>query len=128
MRFRVKVNIPTDEILRSRGLGSSNEANVFLANEVLRLSDPYTPFQQGTLKAGQVNPGSPTTIEYNTPYAHYQWTGLAMGGRAPKHYTGKSLTYSGGPMRGKEWTKRMMADRGDEVVKSLAIYVGGKPK
>lgn len=128
MRFRVKVNIQTDEILRSRGLGSSHDAERYLASEVLRLSDPYTPFQQGTLKAGQVNPGSPTTIEYNTPYAHYQWAGMAMGGRAPKHYTGKSLTYSGGPMRGKEWTKRMMADRGAEVVKSLAVYVGGKPK
>ena len=126
--MRVRVNIPIDAILASRGLGSSNGANVFLANEVLRLSDPYTPFQQGALKAGQINPGSPTTIEYNTPYAHYQWAGMAMGGRAPKHYTGKSLTYSGGPMRGKEWTKRMMADRGDEVVKSLAVYVGGKPK
>lgn len=128
MKINVKVNIPTEEILRSRGLGSSHEAERYLANEVLRLSDPYTPFQQGALKAGRINSGNPTTIEYNTPYAHYQWAGKAMGGRAPKHYTGKGLTYSGGPMRGKEWTKRMMADRGAEVVKSLAVYVGGKPK
>ena len=51
-----------------------------------------------------------------------------MAGRAPKHYTGKPLTYHGAPMRGREWDKRMLADRRDDLVQSVAGYVGGKPK
>lgn len=130
MSFKVTVDLrdfDPQKILNSRGLGGDHAANTFLANEVKRLSEPYVPMQQGTLSHGQVQGGAPATIKYNTPYAHYQWTGLAMGGRAPKHYTGGALSYHGGPMRGKEWTQRMMADRGPEVVKSFANYVGGKP-
>ena len=38
--MRVKTNISPAAILRSRGLGDSDRARVFLANEVARLSDP----------------------------------------------------------------------------------------
>lgn len=31
-------------------------------------------------------------------------------------------------MRGPEWDKRMMADRGDEVTDAVAEFVGGKRK
>ena len=41
---------------------------------------------------------------------------------------GRALSYNGAPMRGRDWDKRMMADRGDEVVKAVASYVGGKAK
>lgn len=129
MNIAIKVDIPVDAILQKRGLGRSNEALLFLANEVKRLSDPYTPFQSGALKSsGAVSAnGSAAQIKYNTPYAHYQWAGKAMGGRAPKHYTGASLQYHGGGMRGKEWTKRMMADRKSEVIHSFARKIGGRP-
>ncbi len=45
-----------------------------------------------------------------------------------KRYTGQAIQYSGGGTRGKEWDKRMMADRGDEVVKAVAKHVGGRAK
>lgn len=127
MKISVKVDIDTAKILQSRGLGGDHSANKFIANEVKRLSDPYTPFRQGDLMAATIQPGAPARLEYDTPYAHYQWTGLVMGGRAPRHYTGAALTYYGGGMRGPRWTERAMADRGPDVVRSLANYVGGKP-
>lgn len=127
MRFTVKVDIPVADILAERGLGASDAAEKFLASEVLRFSEPYTPMQQGTLSHGDIGGGHPTTITHNTPYAHYQWTGLVMAGRAPKHYTGAALTYSGGGMRGEKWTERMKADRMDDLTASLAAYVGGHP-
>lgn len=68
---------------------------------------------------------------YPGPYAHYQYKGEVMAGRAPKHYTGRPIQYTEGnksPMRGKEWDKRMMADRGNEVIDDLAKFVGGKRK
>lgn len=125
---KVKADVNAVRILASRGLGPPKETEKFLASEVLRLSDPYTPMQGGTLKSGQIATEGKTTITYNAPYAHYQWHGMVMGGSAPKHYTGAALTYHGGPMRGKEWTKRMMADRKGDLVRSVAKKVGGKPK
>lgn len=125
MNISVEVNIDAAQILYSRGLGSSNAAQEFLAETVERLSRPYVPLQSGTLSgSGQV---SADEIKYPGPYAHYQYTGLVMGGRAPKHYTGAALQYHGGGMRGKEWDKRMMADRKGEVEQAVADFVGGEP-
>lgn len=124
--MNVKANIDAAKILRERGLGDSKEATRFLASEVERMCRPYVPFESGDLQNGaKVTDDS---VIYNTPYAHYQYYGEVMAGRAPKHYTGVPLTYHGGGMRGKEWDKRMMADRGDEVRQSFANYVGGKAK
>lgn len=127
MRITVKVDVNTQKILDSRGLGGDHAVNKFIANEVKRLSDPYTPFRQGALMAATIQPGAPARLEYDTPYAHYQWEGLVMGGRAPRHYTGAALTYHGGGMRGPRWTERMMADRSDDLTRSVANYVGGRP-
>lgn len=127
MSVKVNVSIVPKKILADRGLGKSDAANLFLANEVKRLSDPYVPMQQGILKSAQVKGGSPATLVYSTPYAHYQWVGKAMGGRAPKHYTGKELTYHG-RMRGKRWVNRMLSDKGGELGRSFAQHIGGKAK
>ena len=45
-------------------------------------------------------------------------------GKAPKKYTGRELTYHGGPMRGKEWIPRMLADKSDEIASDLKTYIG----
>ena len=121
MNLDIQVNIQAAEILARRGLGSSKAAQHHLASEVERLSQPYVPMQQGLLQnSAQVNDDS---ITYTGPHSHYQYTGEAMAGRAPKHYTGKPLTYHGAPMRGKEWDKRMMADHSGEVEESLKNFI-----
>lgn len=123
-----KVNISPAAILKARGLGDSSDARRRLANTVKRFCDPYVPMEQGDLKdnAQIINDGR--GVLYNQPYAHYQYVGEVMEGRAPKQYTGRDIDYHGAPMRGKQWDKRMMADRGDEVVDDLAKFVGGKRK
>lgn len=134
----VKINVNPLAILNSRGLGSSTKAKRHMASTVARLSEPYTPMSAGS-GAHMVNDrkvitaveGSAVALFYSGPYAHYQYKGEVMAGRAPKHYTGRPIKYTDGdksPMRGKEWDKRMMADRGDEVVDDLAKFVGGKRK
>lgn len=143
----VKINVNSLAILNSRGLGSSTRARKHLASTVGRLCDPYVPMSAGSgahmknqrqvVKAE--NSGAVVLI-YDGPYAHYQYKGEVMGpnytngkgrfwsGKAPKYYTGRAIQYHGAPMRGKEWDKRMMADRGDEVIDDLAKFVGGKRK
>ena len=128
MKVNVTSNINAAQILRSRGLGTNNDTRLILASEIVRLSDPYVPMQQGTLKNTVQIAADGSEIVCNQPYAHYQYYGEVMAGRAPKHYTGRAIRYHGAPLRGKEWDKRMMIDRGREVAEAVAKRVGGKAK
>lgn len=51
------------------------------------------------------------SIEYVTPYARRQY-----------------YEHKGDGLRGREWDKRMWADRGQEITQSVADYIGGKAK
>lgn len=131
--MKIKVNVDASAILRKRGLGDGAKAKKYLAATVKRLCDPYVPMSDGDgahmKNLTEINEsGGTVELRYPGPYAHYQYRGEVMAGRAPKHYTGRAIDYTDGPMRGKEWDKRMMADHGDEVVDALADFVGGKRK
>lgn len=124
MRVRVDINIDKNKILVSHGLGKSKVVQKMLASDVKRLSDPYVAMQQGDLKNRTTIAADGSELVYVQPYAHYQFYGKVMGGRAPKHYTGDSLTYNGAPMRGAQWTTRMLADKRDELEKNVKEYIG----
>lgn len=115
-----KTNINYAKILKKRGLGSDNRARIFLANEVARLSDPYVPMRSSALKNTRVIAPDGRQIRYIQPYAKIQYRGMTA--------SGKPFRYNGAPMRGREWDKRMMADHGKDVERSMAKFVGGKPK
>lgn len=126
--MKVKVEFDAQKILASRGLGGVHKVQKYLASEVKRLSDPYVPMQQGDLKNRAQIASNGSYIVYNQPYAHYQYHGKVMAGRAPKKYTGDDLTYNGAPMRGARWTERMLADKSNELEKNVEAYIarGGK--
>lgn len=119
----VKINIPTAEILKNHGLGGSNKVRKYMASQVKRLCDPYVPMQQGLLKNTANIAGDGSYIVYTQPYAHYQYYGEAMAGRAPKEYTGNALNYHGAPMRGKQWDKRMLADKAGDLERSIEAFI-----
>lgn len=126
MRVSVKVDINTRKILESRGLGASNKVQKYLASEVVRLSDPYVPMSSGSgahMKNQSQIASDGSQIVYPAPYAHYQYYGEVMAGRAPKHYTGRKLTYNGAPMRGARWTERMLADKRTEIENNVENYI-----
>lgn len=126
--MRVDVSINTAAILKKRGLGGDSAARRHLATTVRRLSDPYVPMHQGTLKNTAQIDADAKAIIYGQPYARYQYYGKLMVGRAPKRLTNIDLDHHGAPMRGPHWDKRMMEARGDEVIDDLARFVGGKRK
>lgn len=109
--------------MAAHGMGSSSKAQKFLASEVVRQSDPYVPMQQGMLKNQRTIAGDGSQIVYTQPYAHYQYYGQVMAGRAPKEYTGDELTYNGAPMRGARWTERMLADKRNEIENNVEAYI-----
>lgn len=124
--MKIKVDFDAKQILASRGLGATKKVQKHLASEVVRLSDKYVPMQSGSgahMKNQVQIAGDGSYIVYPGPYAHYQWYGEVMAGRAPKHYTGKKLTYNGAPMRGARWTERMMIDRRDDVEKGVEAFI-----
>lgn len=109
MSVRVKLTMsPTQEILLKRGLNKGGNVQRFFTHEVRRLSDPYVPMKSGMMKNSAIE--NVDNIVY------------------PQVYSKKQYMHNGGRgLRGKLWDQRMWADRGDEIVKSVAAYAVGKP-
>lgn len=125
MKVSVKIDFDTKKIMAAHGLGASKKVQKYIASEVKRLSDPYVPMQQGALKNQSTIAPDGSAIVYTQPYAHYQYYGKVMAGRAPKKYTGDDLTYSGGGNRGARWTERMLADKKAEIESNVKKFIGG---
>ncbi len=112
---------------RSNWNGRYNAAQMYVDSEVLRLSDPYVPFQSGMMKlSGQLGTviGSGLVV-YNAPYAKYQYYGYVMAGRAPKQLTDRLISYHGAPKRGKLWFERMKADHKESIIAGARRRAGG---
>lgn len=132
MNIKIKnIDIDPAKIRESRGLGNSHAAQIKIATQFVRLADPYVPKSAGAaphMKSQYKIAPDGSYVKYPGPYAHYQYVGLVMVGPAPKVYTNRPLKYHEGPTRGKEWDKRMMADKKSDLIKAAAAAVGGKPK
>lgn len=111
---------PTDRILLKRNLDKNGKGQKFFTHEVRRHCDPYVPMRSGILKNTSVE--RVRYIEYIQPYARRQYYENAG---ARKQGTTKHNTQH---LRGKMWDRRMWADRGKEIVRSVANYCGGKAK
>ena len=91
--MRVKVRLdPASAILAQRKLGKGGQAQRYMVSEVRRKTDPYVPLLNGPLKNTAVE--HENSIEYVTPYARRQY-----------------YEHKGDGLRGREWDKRMWADR-----------------
>ncbi len=104
-----------------------SQAQMFVDTEVLRLSSPYLPFQQGILEKSGVlgtKVGSGEVI-WNVPYARYLYYGKVMVGRAPKLLTNTNLKFHGAPKRGAFWFERMKSENGKQILKGAAVIAGG---
>lgn len=116
MATKVTINIdPAEKILLKRKLNNNGQAQLFFTNEVARLSEPYIPFQGGDLKNKKTI--SKNKITYNMPYAKKQYFTNAG--------AGKEGTAKGG-LRGKFWVKRCWGDKGKDICRSVAQFVGGR--
>ena len=111
MGTNIKLKIdPADKILLKRNLNRNGKGQQFFTHEVRRLSTPYVPFRSGFLAEDSVTETA-TTITHNAPYASKQY-----------------YEHKGNGLRGSHWTERMWADRGKEIIQSVAAYCGGKTK
>lgn len=124
MSTTVKIQLnSTEQILQARNLETGGEAQRLMTNEIFKVADSYVPLDGHIL--GTTVTLEADSITYNSPYARYQWYGVAMEGN-PRTPTNRPLNYAGAPMRGREWVKRAWIDRGQEITQKIANKVGGK--
>ena len=103
---RVKVDFNIKGMLDDVGLAPGGRVQTMLNNEILRISDPFAPFDIGTLKnSGTIEPGN-MAISYNTPYAKRMWYG-------------DNFNFQGAPIRGSRWVERAWAIDGNEVISNI---------
>lgn len=99
------------------------EANQLFTNLVKEKSDPYVPFLTGNLK------GTVVTEVNKITYSATKGSGSSYAKK--QYYTNKGIGKQGvnvGGKRGPHWDKRMWANDGKEIVKSVADFIGGKVK
>lgn len=90
------------------------KAQIFVDNEVLRLSEPFTPLRTGTLiKTGTMgtDPGSGEVI-WIAPYSRSQY------------YSARKPGSKTGPDRGPFWFERMKARHGKKIVEGARRLAG----
>lgn len=117
----------TDKIFKRIGLNEGGIIQKFVDSEVLRLCDPYLPFQTGTLRnqgilGTVVGSGEVAWVSVKARYLYY---GKVMVGPPPKTVTNIDLKYNGAPMRGSFWFERMKADRGQEIIEGAQKLLNG---
>jgi len=99
----------------SKRSASLADAQKFIDSETLRGCQPYIPLLTGTLiKSGilatVIGSGS---VEWNTPYARYQY------------YLPRPVGTETGPLRGPSWFERWKTDHVSEVIAGANKIVGG---
>lgn len=124
-----------NKVIADHGLAPGGEVQKFFSNELLRISDPYTPFKSGvTADTAYVSPDG-TSINYVTPYSQYIWHGKLMVDpvtkkgafysptygfwsrpKVQKELTDKDLKYQGAPLRGPKWVERAYIDNKDAII------------
>ena len=129
----------TQVLLAARNLEVGGVVQRYIDSEVLRLSDPYLPFQSSS--AGLKDAGLDGTtvgsgeVRWNGPYARYLYYGklmLSPSGSSwakhgeKKHLTDKDLNFHGAPKRGSFWFERMKTVHQKNILKGAAKIAGGR--
>lgn len=121
---KITVNLePMQKIKLRHMLDEGGKGQKFFTHQVRRMCDPYVPLDKGPLK--NTAEEHDTYIEYVQPYAaknYYENAGRGTQG------TTKHNSHNVHCLRGRLWDKRMMADHGNEVIDSVANYLGGRAK
>ena len=108
LKIKTKLELklkPVREILETHGMNPGGRAQRVIDSEVLRLDDPYVPFDTGNLRQSGIRGthlGSGEVV-YNAVYAVNQY-----------YITLDTRSYD--PMRGAHWFERMKADHRGEIL------------
>ena len=112
-----KVMLPTRKIVKKLGLEPNGPVQAFFTDTCYRYMDKYVPMDEGNLRT--IVSIETSSITYEMPYARYQYYGIREDGtHKVKHYTT--------PGTSSYWDKRMWSAEGNDVIKEVQRFVGGK--
>lgn len=112
----IRIEMNTEQILRSRGLNENGQAQILFTKECAKAMNNYVPFLTGRLKDMSVEINT-NNVTYNAPYAAKQYYTNGGAGRQGE---------SAGGLRGKLWDKRMWSQQGNQILNTVANFVGGR--
>ena len=108
---------PASVIEARLGIQNGGPVHAFFTQTCYKAMDKYVPYDTGNLRT--IVDVSTDKITYKSPYARYQYYGVREDGtHQVSHYT----TSGTGPY----WDKRMWSAEGQDVVRQVQNYVGGK--
>lgn len=122
---------PTSSIKVALGIQENGPVHRYFQNLCYRYMDKYVPRDEGNLRRN-VDLSNPNYIIYNSPYAHYIYTGIlyvdpitgsswAKKG-VKKIPTGIPLRYHT-PGTGKYWDKTMWSAEGKDIIAKVEKYI-----
>lgn len=125
---------PVNQIIEEKTKGDAGL--LFLANEAKRLMDPYVPANNLVLAQNvrTYTEGNMGIVEYNSPYAHYQWqgvlyvssiTGSAWSKGEYKVPTSRSLQYSRfrHPLATSHWDEAMKTAKMGDLLNAYQMFI-----
>ena len=100
-------------------LGVNQKLNLFMAQECMRLMNPFVPMDTGALsQTVEVEANSERGIvHYTVPYAHRQYNGTTFNFSKEKH-----------PLATSHWDKAMMIAKKSQIIKAVEKYREGLAK
>lgn len=112
----------------AKRLFENNKVGLAASQSFYRHMSPYVPRDSGTLMSSVRC--APWSVEYISPYSHYQYIGKLMVSPSGsswarknerKHYVGEDLIHSKerNPKAGKEWDKAAIRNKGDIVAQEI---------
>ncbi|MDU0893672.1 MAG: hypothetical protein E7A85_00190 [Anaerococcus sp.] len=102
------------EVISKRDLKEGGKVQRYIDSECIRLMDPLTPFDRGTLKGAATtgtNIGSGRIVQ-QTPYA--------------KRWYYEPANFNGAPTRGNKWFERMKNSNKATILQGAARLAGAK--
>lgn len=102
MRIRRRTRNVDIDISTDRIENNAREAQKLLNMQIVADCDPLIPFQQGALRNSVIYPKGiyGDEIEWNTPYAHYQYVGEVYGPNIPfKDSSGNTIGWYSPPVK-----------------------------
>lgn len=114
-KMTLKMLKDVNALRMARKIQPGGPVQKFIDSEVIRTSEPYVPFRDGTLASSatrNTSLGSGNVI-YQTPYAR-------------RLYYNPQYNFSGAPIRGGKWFERMKLDHRDTILKGAAKMSGGR--
>lgn len=141
--FEIELNLSSpDKMLGKLGINENGAAQRFFANELMKLSFSYMPFDSGMLQNSARLSNQGDAIIYDTPYARMMWYGKVMidpalnaagfyipnvGWRSRKNVhkvvSNRDIKYQGAPRRGAFWLTRCFLDNRQALTNATAKYI-----